>query len=79
MKKNKLKKGDLVKVITGKYKNTIDRISSLDVENNTVYLSSLKKEKNNQKKEIFFIPIHISNVSYWMEAENSTIKIRYKI
>jgi len=45
MTKTKLKSGDLVKVITGKYRGAIDYISQLDLEKQAVYLKKVNKKK----------------------------------
>lgn len=67
MLKKKLKVGDLVKIITGKKKNTVDYISKINGER--VYLKENVRESNNKKtkKKRVFVPIHISNVMYWTE------------
>ncbi|CAG8455101.1 15933_t:CDS:10 [Cetraspora pellucida] len=66
----KLKTGDKVKVVTGKYRGTIDFISRLDPKNQVVYLKKVSRKKydkstpeskkNKEKKEIM-TPVHISN------------------
>nr|CAG8655002.1 3160_t:CDS:2 [Entrophospora candida] len=45
MLKSKLKSGDIVRVITGKYQGTIDYISKIDPENQVVYLKKANKKK----------------------------------
>lgn len=71
--KTKLKTGDKVKVITGKYRGAIDYISRLDPENQLVYLKKANKKKydkstpdSKKKSELkeIMVPIHISNVAY---------------
>jgi len=73
MTKTKLKSGDLVKVITGKYRGNIDYISQLDLKGQVVYLKKVNKKKydkstpeNKKKSELkeIMVPIHISNVAY---------------
>ena len=71
--KIKLKSGDLVRVITGKFHGVIDYISRLDPPKQIVYLkkitrkkydkSTAENKKNSQLKEVM-IPLHISNVVY---------------
>jgi len=102
MTKTKLKTGDKVKVIAGKYKwiytensssggkekkPLIGQISRLDLKNQKVYLkkASRKKydkstpdsKKKSEKKEIM-VPIHISNVAYWLEDKKKTTKIGFQ-
>jgi ribosomal protein L24 len=73
MTKTKLKSGDLVKVITGKYRGNIDYISQLDLKKQVVYLKKVNKKKydkstpeNKKKSELkeIMVPVHISNVAY---------------
>ena len=52
MTKTKLKSGDLVKVITGKYRGTIDYISHLDLKETI----SLFKERLIRKNMISLLP-----------------------
>jgi len=73
MKKTKLKTGDMVKVITGKHRGTIDYISQLNLKEQTVCLRKVSRKKydkstpeNKKKSELkeIMTPIHISNVAY---------------
>lgn len=76
--KTKLKTGDLVKVITGKFRGMVDYISHLNPQKQVVYLkkvarkkydkSTPKSKQKSQLKEIM-IPLHISNVIHWEEAD----------
>ena len=76
--KIKLKIGDLVKVITGKHRNTVDYISRLDRKKQTVCLkkvsrekydkSTVEKKEKSELKEVM-IPLHISNVVQWKEEK----------
>jgi len=85
--KLKLKNGDLVKVISGKYKGVVDYISKINLEKKTVYLkkasqkkydtSSVENKKQSKEKEVM-MPIHISNVAFWLEKEKTTTKIGYQ-
>ena len=71
--KTKLKSGDLVKVISGKYKGLVDYIARIDSTKGLVYLKEAKvkvfdrsnpeSKKSSQTKEISK-PIHHSNVAY---------------
>jgi len=51
MTKVKLKSGDMVKVIAGKHRGTIDYISRLDLKKKLVYL-----KKANKKNMISLLP-----------------------
>ena len=66
--KSKLKVGDLVKVITGNFRGTIDHIFQINSIKEIVFLKKITRKgfTESQKKEKF-IPIHISNVKYWEE------------
>src|SRR3954465_9767530 len=84
MTKTKLKTGDMVKVITGKHRGTIDYISRLDQKEQVVYLKKVSRKKydkstpeNKKKSELkeIMTPIHISNVAYWLEDKKKTTKI----
>lgn len=87
MTKTKLKSGDMVKVITGKYRGEIDYISRLDPKKQTVYLKKVSRKKydkstpeNKKKSELkeVMVPIHISNVAYWLEEKKATTKIGFR-
>jgi len=85
--KTKLKTGDKVKVISGNYRGTIDYISRLDPKEQVVYLKKVSRKKydkstpdskkKSEKKEIM-VPIHISNVAYWLEDKKKTTKIGFQ-
>lgn len=86
MVKIKLKTGDKVKVITGKHRGTIDFISRLDPKENVVYLKKVSRKKydkstpdSKKKSELkeIMMPIHISNVAYWLEDKKKTTKIGF--
>lgn len=87
MLKSKLKSGDVVKVITGKYRGIIDYISKIDPENQVVYLKKANKKKydkstpeNKRKSELkeIMVPIHVSNVAYWLEDKKQITKIGFQ-
>jgi len=87
MAKTKLKSGDLVKVITGKYRGNVDYISRLDLEKQVVYLKKVNKKKydkstpeNKKKSELkeIMVPIHVSNVAYWLEDKKKITKIGFR-
>jgi len=71
--KTKLKTGDKVKVITGKYRGVVDYISKIEPKNQLVYLKKASRKKydkstpeNKRKSELkeVIVPIHVSNVAY---------------
>jgi len=77
MIKFKLKSGDTVKVICGKYCNTVDKIKKIDKKRHLVYLEKashqqfVKKtnaESESKVREVF-VPIDISNVELWEEKK----------
>jgi large subunit ribosomal protein L24 len=84
--KIKLKTGDLVKVISGSHRGTIDYISRLDPKKQLVYLkkvsrkkydkSTAEKKEKSELKEIM-TSIHISNVAYWLEDKKAVTKIGF--
>ena len=87
MTKVKLKSGDMVKVITGKHCGKIDYISRLDLKKKLVYLKKANKKKydkstpeNKKKSELkeVMVPIHISNVAYWLEDKKKSTKIGFQ-
>ena len=87
MTKTKLKSGDLVKVITGKYRGNIDYISQLDLKKQVVYLKKVSKKKydkstpeNKKKSELkeIMVPVHISNMAYWLEDKKMITKIGFQ-
>lgn len=72
MIKFKLKVGNSVKVISGKYRGKIDSIKKLNKKKSLVYLDSIRKSKfiksskvGESKTKEFSVPIHISNVVFW--------------
>ena len=87
MLKSKLKSGDIVRVITGKYRGIIDYISKIDPENQVVYLKKANKKKydkstpeNKRKSELkeIMVPIHVSNVAYWLEDKKQITKLGFR-
>jgi ribosomal protein L24 len=79
MAKFKLRSGNSVKVVSGKFRETIDIIKKIDRNNEVVYLESVSRikfvknskseEKNKNKTKKILIPIHISNVTLWEEKK----------
>lgn len=87
MAKTKLKTGDQVKVITGQYRGTIDYISRLDLKEGKIYLKKISRKKydkstpeSKKKSELkeIMMPVHISNVAYWLEDKKRTTKIGFQ-
>lgn len=85
--KSKLKTGDKIKVITGKYRGTVDYISRIDPKNQLVYLKKASKKKydkstpeNKRKSELkeIMVPVHLSNVAYWLEGKKQITKIGFQ-
>ncbi len=76
----KLRKGDPVIVIAGKHKGSVSSIESIDWEMVTV------KDVNVVKKAVKWqwfvkktLPIHISNVSYYLADEKKATKIAVEV
>lgn len=85
--KNKLKTGDKVKVIAGKYRGAFDYISKIDPKGQVVYLKKVSRKKydkstpeNKRKSELkeIMVPIHVSNVAYWLEDKKQITKIGFR-
>jgi len=81
MAKFKLKSGNSVKVVSGKFNKTIGFIKKIDRNKEVVYLENISRvkfvkknsksaEEKSKTKEIL-IPIHISNVTLWEENNKS--------
>jgi ribosomal protein L24 len=69
MKKSKIKTGSSVKVICGKYRNSVDIVKKVEKKNSLVYLENsrrvkfIKNSKNTEEKtKEIFVPINVSNV-----------------
>ncbi|RHZ35401.1 hypothetical protein [endosymbiont GvMRE of Glomus versiforme] len=85
MIKIKLKTGDKVKVMKGSYRGSIDYISRLDLKKQLVYLKKISRKKyirsttDSKKSELenIMIPVHVSNVAYWLEDRNEVTKISF--
>ena len=84
----KLKKGDLVKVIAGKNKGVISKITVVDTEKSRVFLENgpmakkhLKPERNKNIPNGGIIEkpssIHISNVMLMSESNQTTVRVGY--
>ncbi|HOG15033.1 MAG TPA: 50S ribosomal protein L24 [Candidatus Absconditabacterales bacterium] len=76
----KLKSGDPVIVISGKYKGKISTIEKIDgdyaIVKNINVVKKAMKGKGFIKKTL---PIHISNIMYYLEKEKKASKIRIEI
>jgi large subunit ribosomal protein L24 len=85
----KLKKNDTVKVMVGKDKGKIGKISKVDQEKEAVYIlgvnmvsKAMKKKNQNDKGGITKIeaPIHVSNVALVVDQKaGTTSRIGYKL
>jgi large subunit ribosomal protein L24 len=87
MQIKRLKKGDTVKVISGKEKGKTGKIQSIIVDKERVIIEKLNLIKKHQKpdgkgkggiveKEA---PIHLSNVMYLCSKCGDGVRIRYKV
>ncbi|WP_147410017.1 hypothetical protein [endosymbiont GvMRE of Glomus versiforme] len=83
MNKIKLKSGDLVKVITGKFCGLVDNIHHIEPKKERVYLAKATRKvynkspdvkKKSQLKDIL-VSLHISNVTAW-ENKKITKKVK---
>jgi large subunit ribosomal protein L24 len=85
--KSHIKKGDLVKIISGEKKGLIGKISSIFLKDSIVFIEGLapriKFQKGNskeeQKKIDLQIPIHSSNVMLWDSQAKIASRISYKV
>ena len=76
----KIKKGDTVMVIAGKHKGSISTVEK--VAEDFVYLKDVNVVKKAKKKEGFVkktLPLHISNVAYYLQEEKTPTKIGIEI
>ena len=83
----KLKKGDLVSVLTGKYKGKTGKILKVLVAKERCVVEGValakvhkKATKQGEKSEIVSkeLSIHISNLAYYDSESKKAIKIGYK-
>ncbi len=77
----KLRKGDPVIVIAGKYKWKTSTIQSM-VGDGLVIVKGVNEVKKAMKGKWFIkktLPIHISNIMYYMEAEKKGTKIKISV
>jgi len=66
----KLKSGDLIKVITGKFRGLVDNIHHLKPKKEKIYLAKAVRKQYNKTPDVkkksqlkdILVPIHISNV-----------------
>ena len=76
----KIKKGDPIMVIAGKHKGNISSIER--VSGDFVYVKDVNVVKKSKKWEWFVkktLPIHISNVAYYLADEKKITKIGVQI
>ncbi|RHZ37107.1 hypothetical protein [endosymbiont GvMRE of Glomus versiforme] len=70
MNKIKLKSGDLVKVITGKFRGLVDNIHHVETKKEKIYLNKATRKVYNKSPDVkkksqlkdTLVPLHISNV-----------------
>ena len=76
----KIKKGDPVIVIAGKHKGSISKVER--VAEDFVYLQDVNVVKKAKKKEGFVkktLPLHVSNIAYYLEEQKTPTKIGIEI
>ncbi|MCF7835063.1 50S ribosomal protein L24 [Candidatus Gracilibacteria bacterium] len=76
----KLRNGDPVIVISGKHKGKVSVIEKIDGER--VYVTGVNEAKKAMKGKGFIkklLPIHISNIMYYLESEKKGSKIKIDI
>ncbi|MDR0282442.1 MAG: 50S ribosomal protein L24 [Candidatus Peribacteria bacterium] len=76
----KIKKGDPVIVIAGKHKGSVSSVER--VVEDFVYLKDVNVVKKAKKKEGFVkktLPLHVSNVAYYLQDQKSPTKIGVEI
>lgn len=76
----KLRKGDPVIVISGKHKGSVSKIEKVDGEQ--VYLTDVNVAKKALKGQGFVkktLPLHISNVAYYLSDEKKATRIAVEI
>lgn len=85
--KKHIKLGDSIKVISGKQKGTIGKITSIQTKRKTVGIDTIpnrtkmtkqKDAKNPQKQDIPIL-LSWSNVMLWDETERKASRIGYQI
>jgi large subunit ribosomal protein L24 len=87
MSKLKIKKGDEVKVVTGKDKGKIGTVLKVFPKEFRLLVSGVNLAKKHTKPTQFDdggivqkeLPIHISNVAYFDKSSNQATKIGYTI
>ena len=84
----KIKKGDMVKVISGHYKGTVGEVKEVSPKTNKVIVEGVNIAKKSEKptqanpdggvieKEM---PIDASNVALWDEKAKAIVKVGHKI
>ena len=83
----RIKRGDFVRVITGKYRNIEGQVIKVLVAKAAVYLEAIKSKKHvkpsqgetkGQIKEVYR-PVHISNVMILDKSKKVTTRVGYRI
>ena len=70
MEKSKIKKNNLVKVITGEFRGLVDNVHHLELKKERVFLTKATKKTYNKSPDVkkksqlkdTLVPLHISNV-----------------
>lgn len=76
----KIKKGDPVIVIAGKHKGKISSIGRVDGD--FVYVKEVNIVKKAKKGEGFVdkhLPLHVSNVAYYLADQKAPTRIRFEL
>ena len=76
----KIKKGDPVIVVAGKHKGSITKVEK--VVEDFVYLQDVNVVKKAKKKEGFVkktLPLHVSNVAYYLMDQKVATKIGIQV
>lgn len=71
----KLKFGDWIKIISGKYKNKVVKIKSISIKKRKIIFDPLNIQVKNNTKN--FYKIDISNVMYFSPAYNIASKVGF--
>lgn len=77
-----IKTGDPVIVIAGKHKWKVSKVEKINMENDMVYVKGVNIAKKAVKWKGFIektLPIHISNVMYYVESKKKGTKINIEI
>lgn len=82
--KSRLKKGDMVMVISGNWRGTTDYISRLDPKKRLVYLKKVNRQvydrstaeiKEKSQFKTIMLPLRMCKVAYWLAQKKKTTRI----